>query len=117
MAIQYTATGGVSIFGCATIKHYDYYNYLYGENSIVFLRHKAVRGVLEKIAIKKVILKQGAKGWNNYGTYGKIHPLYQDNLNTYYNEEELCTHQEAVELAKIFYENAKAAALNGLRNC
>jgi hypothetical protein len=111
MAIQYTGTGGINIFGCASVQHYDYYNYLYGENSIVFLRYKAIRGVLEKIAIKKVILKQ------NIRTYGKIVPLYQDNLNAYYNEEELCTHQEAVDLAIIFYENAKANALSAIRNC
>lgn len=111
MAIQYTSSGGIGIFGCARITHLDYYTYLYGENSVVFLRYKAVRGTLEKVAIKKVIFKQNNK------TYGQIIPLYQDYLNAYYNEAELCTHQEAIDLTKIFYENEKAAALKAARNC
>lgn len=111
MAIQYTASGGINVFGCARIRQSDYYLYKYGENSIVFLRYKAVRGTLEKIAIKKVIIKQSIK------TYGQIVPLYQDTLNAYYNEEELCTHQEAVDLAKIYYESIKAATLSAAMNC
>ena len=111
MAIQYTASGGINIFGCARIKHSIYYTYKYGENSVVFLRYKAVRGILEKIAIKKVIIKQSIM------TFGQIVPLNQDTLNAYYNEEELCTHQEAVDFAKIFYEATKAAALKAAMNC
>ena len=111
MAIQYTATGGISLFGCARVKKSFYYTYKYGENSIVFLRYKAIRGVLEKIAIKKVILQSG------YQTGGLIVPLYQDTLNGYFNEEELCTHQEAVDLAKAYYENLKALALEAARRC
>jgi len=109
--MQYTGSGGINIFGCARIKQSNYYTYKYGENSIVFLRYKAVRGVLEKIAIKKVILKQG------YRTGGQVIPLYQDTFNAYYNEEELCTHQEAVDLATIYFEDLKVAALAALRNC
>lgn len=111
MAIQYTSTGGINLFGCARIKYSFYYNYKYGENSIVFLRYKATRGILEKIAIKKVILQ------SSYKTGGLIIPLYQDTLNSYYNEEELCTHQEAVDLATAYYENLKILALEALRNC
>lgn len=111
MAIQYTATGGISLFGCARVKYSAYYTYKYGENSIVFLRYKAVRGILEKIAIKKVILQSG------YKTGGHVVPLYQDTLNAYYNEEELCTHQEAVDLATIYYENLKALALEAAKKC
>jgi hypothetical protein len=111
MAIQYTATGGISFYGCARVKLSAYYTYKFGENSIVFLRYKAVRGVLEKIAIKKVTLQSG------YKTGGLIVPLYQDTLNSYYNEEELCTHQEAVDLATLYYENVKVLANKALRKC
>jgi|GEM_PF-3364150 len=111
MAIQYTALGGINLFGCARVKFSAYYIYKYGENSIVFLRYKAVRGVLEKVAIKKVILQSGFK------TGGLIVPLYQDTLNAYYNEEELCTHQEGVDLAKAYYENLKILANEASKKC
>jgi len=111
MATQYTATGGINLFGCAIVKHSAYYTYKYGENSIVFLRYKAIRGVLEKIAIKKVILQSSVK------TGGLIIPLYQDTLNSYYNEEEICTHQEAVNLAKDYYTNLKALATEAAKRC
>jgi hypothetical protein len=109
--MQYTAIGGISIFGCARIKHSAYYVYKYGENSIVFLRNKAAKGNLEKIAIKKVILQSSHK------TGGQIVPLYQDTLNSYYNEEELCTHKEAVDLAIAYYETLKALTLEASKKC
>lgn len=112
MAIQYTASGGINVFGCGRIRQSNYYLYKYGENSIVFLRYKAVRGNLEKIAIKKVIVKK-----ESIKTSGLIIPLYVDTLNAYYNEEELCSHKEAVDLAKIYYESVKAAALRIAINC
>lgn len=109
--MQYSATGKISIFGCAKTQKSIYYNYKYGENSIVFLRYKAVKGVLEKIAIKKVILQSGRK------TFGQIVPLYQDTYNSLYNENDLCTHQEAIELAIIYYQNLEAIATEAAKKC
>lgn len=72
---------------------------LFTVNSIVCLKYKAVKGVLEKIAIKEVMLRSGLK------TGGQIIPVYKDTLNSLYNEEELCTHEEALDLIAEYRTN------------
>lgn len=107
----YIGSGGAETLGCAEVSMKVYYVYPYGEGSIVFLRYKAERGVLEKIAIKRVLIRQNAK------TGGAVLFLYQDTLNALFNESDLCTQEEAVAIATAYYEKVQADALKAVRYC
>lgn len=108
---NYAGTGGISMFGCAKATVSVFYNYAFGEGSIVFLKYKANKGILERIAIKKVIVKK------NRHTMGQPVFLYQDSLNAYYNESELVSHQDAVNLAIAYHERQRAEALAAAKAC
>lgn len=68
-------------------------------NSVVYLQYKAVKGILEKVAIKEVMSYSGLK------TGGQIVSIYKDTLNSLYNEEELCTYQEALDFVEAYQDS------------
>jgi hypothetical protein len=75
------------------------YTSKYGERDIVFHRKKAIKGVLERVAIKRVEFLGGRL------TDGQMTHLYIDTYNSHWREDMLCEHGEAVQLARDFYLN------------
>lgn len=108
MTLYYTGNGNVNIGGCARVERRIYVFYKWGERSIVYVKPKAVKGILEKIAVKKVIL-------NNIS--GQYIPVYQDTLNSLYNEEELITEYEARVLVQEFIDRQKYLLAKAAREC
>jgi AAA+ ATPase superfamily predicted ATPase len=102
MIYNYFSSGKIKVGGCAKTQRSIYVHYKWGENSIVYLKYKAQKGILEKIAIKRVILNSGPK------TYNKIISIYQDTLNSLYNESDLITETEARSLAITYWETQEA---------
>jgi hypothetical protein len=98
MTYHYISSGFAKTGGCAKTQKAIYVHYKWGENSIVYLKYKAQKGILERIAIKRVILNAGTK------TYNKIVPIYQDTLNSLYNESELISEVDARNLALEYWE-------------
>lgn len=109
--LLYSGTGGPQIIGCAGVRYEIFIDYKFGEGSVVYLKHKALKGVLEQVAIKKVILVQNRK------TFMKMVFLYQDTLNGIYNEDELLTQQDAIDLAVAYHETQKAEAIKAIKQC
>ncbi len=95
----YTGSGTISLKGCFTYSFSEYLPYKYIKGDVVFVKPSALKGKLEKIAIKDVKVISGKK------TYGQIIFLYVDTFNFFYNENELISEQEAINLAKQYYEN------------
>jgi hypothetical protein len=100
--LYYTAAGGAKTGGCALTSRYVYIPYKWGENSVLYIKHKAVKGILERIAVKRVILNSGPKTGN------QIVPIYQDTLNSLWNESDLITESEARDLALAYWEAREA---------
>ena len=98
---------GIKIGGCAKVCVKKRYVYKYAVGSTVYHCPKARKGVLEKVTVKDVRLVF-VNGNDRVAV-----PLYQDTYNTLYNENELCTHAQALDLAKTYYET-KAANLVAL---
>lgn len=105
MDFTYVASGSISVGDCSPATWAEAIIALYAVNDIVYLRYKAQKGVLERICIKD--LRFGKTAYTIDDPYGKklcqlcnYSPTYLDNLNAYYNEEELCDADTAFELAE-----------------
>jgi len=102
MKLYYTGSGGVTTGGCALTSRYVYITYKWGENSVLYVKHKAVKGILERVAIKRVILNSGPKTGN------QVIPIYQDTLNSLWNEDDLLIEEHARDLALMYWEIREA---------
>lgn len=105
MDFTYEATGGIQLFGCSsyTLTHLRYYKYR--EGSILFSKQKAIKGVYEKIAIKKVLFPT------------QYVNLYVDTFNGLWNEDELVSYQTAVSLVQNYIERRNAEYEESVRRC
>lgn len=108
MTYYYFGSGSIETLGCAKVQKNIYVLYKWGERSVVYVKPKAVRGILEKIAVKKVFL--------NY-KLGQYTPIYQDTLNSLYNEEELISELEARTLAQDYIDREQQRVAANIRNC
>lgn len=99
----YTMTGGI-VFPkqCAPVSSFRCERFRFAEGSIVFICDTAAtKGRMEAIAIKKVELITDS--------FLQIIPIYIDTTNRRWNEDELCTQNEAKELALDYNERQLAA--------
>lgn len=92
-------SSGVTIGGCSTNVKKACSHLKFKENDTVYLRAKAEKGLLRKITVKRIIINKGKFGRQ----FNSFSPLYVDSLNSIYNERELVTKEEAIDLAEIFY--------------
>jgi hypothetical protein len=108
MIFYYDCSGTVNISGCSRMEKNIYIFYKWGERSVVYIKPKAIKGILEKIAVKKVIL-------NNKNN--KYIPIYQDSLNSLYNESELISELEARNYAQDYIDKQKDMFGKSITNC
>jgi len=108
---EYIGSGEAETLGCAVVSMLVYYNNAYSEGSIAYLKHKAMKGILERIAVKRLIIRQ------DKATGGMILFLYQDTLNSLYNETDLIPYQQAVDLAEAYKESLRLDTIAALKMC
>ena len=72
------------------------------------VKFQTEKGIIERIAIKRVLLNSGPK------TFNKIIPIYQDTLNSLYNENELILEADARALALQYWTN-RQNSINALQ--
>jgi hypothetical protein len=105
---SYLSSGSINIAGCSRIGKDIFVLYKWGERSVVYFKPKAMKGIIEKIAVKRVVI--------NY-IEGKFRPIYVDTLNSLYNEEELIGGYEANLLAQTYIDNERFKLAENLRIC
>lgn len=98
----YTGSGSLRVHGCPQITVDQFYDSRFAVGDTAYDRLSARKGKLEKVVIRKIVFR--TRG-------GLILPLYIDTLNGLYNEIDLVTHDEAVEIAKSYYHR-KLASVN-----
>lgn len=96
MNYSYTGSGTITTGGCADAYKIDFIEHRWNVNSVLYRIDKARKGVMESVAIKRVLLNQKSNRFNPFGV--KIFPVYQDTLNRYWNEGDLTTKEEALLL-------------------
>jgi hypothetical protein len=103
---SYTGSGGLEIFGCAGPNTSTFYVVtLFNTGDLVWLRHSARRGILEKVFIKQI----------NFIT--NVQYNYQDNFNRLWLENELCDFTTAEQLVAIYAARSRAAYILAQKNC
>lgn len=99
MDFFYAATGGFKVFGTAGVSAEYFYYVRFAAGAKAYDRREATRGRLESIVIKRYRIM-----------YNPYDVLYTDTLNSLWNEDQLCSHGEAVDLAMAYYARREAAA-------
>lgn len=96
--MEYVSTGGLKLRGYSltcfsVVKHLKY-----SIGDFVFIQDKAMKGIIERVCIKKYFVTL-----YEYEIF-----KYQDTFNRVWFENELIPHEEAVDLAILFYSNKLA---------
>lgn len=93
----------INIKGCAGISKSRniLVNFLVGD--IAYVKPSAKKGILEKVRIKKIIMNNG-------------YLIYKDNINAYYNYDELISYYDALIYAQNYYEDKKTKLLQLIDN-
>jgi len=92
MTYYYVGDGTVYTGSFALVHKNLYVKYKFDKYSIAYDKSAAEKGILKKVFIQKVILKNIVKSWH------KNVVMYVDNLKSMYNEYDLLTLQEAQDI-------------------
>ena len=105
-AFIYCATGGITIEGCAPVERAECLVYRFPVGCVVYRCDKACsQGKLEAICIKSVrIIQNQPSPWGCFPPPERKVVLYTDTFNTIWEEEELCTKEEAIDCAMAYWE-------------
>jgi hypothetical protein len=103
MIYKYEGSGEIKILGSAKQwkKLYYYHKYdsfavaHYKNKDVAYVKSKSIMGILEKVVIEKVYIKNTTK------TFYKNVNFYEDKLKSLYREDELITLQEAQEIINV----------------
>lgn len=108
----YEASGRLCISSWVAYRATKTYYTKYSERDIVYDCKKASKGILERVAIKRVEFFSGAE------TGGKVNYLYIDTYNSYWREDMLCEQFSAIALARDFHIRRITDYQNALKdNC
>jgi hypothetical protein len=129
---EYTTSGGM-VFGGISSYYSSYYNYVasgrlffdrcgdifvfspkhlvvvqFKEGDRAWLRFEAARGRIRSVWIKRM------KMVANVETGGAVVIMYIDNTNALFNEEDLITHSEAIQIALYYHQRRMREAQKAL---
>ena len=101
--LSYTATGFVVLGNCAIVSRQCNKPTLYPQGAILYSKIKALDGILEKVYVKRIVFPKKC----DYSCLVNV-PIYIDNFNKLYNEDELIDINYANYLIKEYaiYRNA-----------
>ena len=99
----YTGSGFIHIYGDGDYNKLIPISYKWGEGSILYVKYRAEQGVIERIAIKKLLLNNVQ---DNYAV-----PIYKDTFNRLWNEDDLILEDEARQIAVTYLEKVLAVIL------
>ena len=108
---SYTGSGGAKLGFCVSYWKINNYPHKWKVGDTLFILPSAKIGILEKVVIKqvKVISKQQ--------TNGSFYFLYIDTTNAIYNENELVTEYDALQVAKMYFERQLAFTVQAATIC
>lgn len=113
--MDYDATGGITIGGCAAFKVTKRFTTAFAVGSRVYIRKKALnKGKLESVVIKKINRVMPASP-TCMGIQKAVN--YLDTFNRVWMEEELVWQADAVILATLYWESVKASMQSTLTTC
>ena len=107
---SHVTSGTITIGGCALIERTECLVYKYPIGAKVYVCDKACNhGKIEAICIKSVrILSSHRSRWEYPSPPRNV--LYTDTYNMIWEEDELCTHAEALDCAIAYWERVQEEA-------
>lgn len=94
--MNFDAYGRIKFYGCAATNYVLFYDYKFVAGDIAYVKSKALKGRLEKIAIKKPIVHKDSS------TFNQIVILYQDTFNAMHEEDQIVDYSTALALVQAY---------------
>lgn len=116
---NYAGTGTIKVGNCANYIFRKRFFVQFKVGSIAYSKPKALKGVLEKIVIKKIrLFPERESALQTSCHICTFPPMYIDTLNAYHNEEDLLGPEEAIALINNYnlVQRAKIEK-NAMENC
>ena len=101
---DYEAKGSIRIVGCAGFSMEKKYLAKFLEGYRAYVRKKAKFGKIESVIIKR-LRRMMPESTSRYGIQPDV--MYTDTLNRVWSEDELIFQEEAVDLARLYWENVE----------
>jgi hypothetical protein len=102
MSLNYTASGGAKTGGCAGVRVAKYIATSFKANDNAYVLDSALKGIIEKVVVKEVILTK------NGFTYNQYLVKYKDTYNRLYIEGDLLDEYNALLLIEAYLERRQA---------
>lgn len=103
MDFSYEGTGGIRVVGCAGFDSAKNFLVRFTPRQRAWIAKKAHLGVVESVVIKKVNALSPEEIVSDWGSEPEI--TYTDTFNRVWLEEELTSEENAVDMARIYWEN------------
>lgn len=110
--LQYETNGSIVLGNCAIVSKTCNRIYRYPQGSILYDKSKALIGVLEKVFVKRIFFPKKC----DYSCVVAT-PIYVDNFNKLYNEDNLVNYEDANYLIKEYNEYRNAILQQIALNC
>lgn len=104
MSLDYTASGGAKTGGCAGVKVSRFIPTSFQVNDNAYVRDSALKGIIEKVVVKEIIVTK------NGFTYNQYLVKYKDTFNRLYIEGDLLDEYHALLLIEAYLERRQADA-------
>jgi hypothetical protein len=118
MDFTYSASGSVLTGDCSKYDYQYAHPHLFYIGDTVYVKPKALKGVLEKISIKEVRFPGSYDPTRGRMVRYDINiPLYVDTLNALFNEKELVTYVDALALIQDYRNRQDAWRVQNALKC
>jgi hypothetical protein len=104
MDYAHEGSGKVRVVGCAGFSATKNYLTLFRPRQRAWIKRKADLGIVESVVIKRLNTLPPEDGLSNWGSEPEV--TYTDTFNRVWLEEELTTQENAVDMARVWWENA-----------
>lgn len=92
------SSGGLKTKGCSIENFIEFFDTLFHSGDVLFNIHKAKRGFLEKVVLKRHFIN------SCHRKFGIIEIMYVDTLNAYWNESDLIERSLAESLVQSYFD-------------
>jgi len=104
MEYSFEGSGRIRVVGCAGISGKRNFLVLFSARQRAWVKKKADLGMIESVVIKKINTLPPEDRLSDWGSQPEV--TYTDTFNRVWLEDELTTQENAVDLARIWWENA-----------
>lgn len=103
MDYSHEGSGRIRVVGCAGFSATKNYLTLFSPRQRAWVKKKADLGVVESVVIKRINTLRPEEMVSDWGSEPEV--TYTDTMNRVWLEDELTTQENAVDMARVWWEN------------